>query len=263
MTSKRVILYPWKMSSSGAKMVAAHLTTMGVDCTRVYGDRDYKPKNGDFIMGWGSGYRPSWMDYVGEVDCHFVNTPKSVCNSVEKVTALRLFKTHGVPHPEYTFDHEIALRWSRDGNWVCCRQQTEGMDGAGLVLATRKSEVVHAPLYTKFIPNSKEFRIYIFAGKVIDVLTKVATDETKDKHIRVTSNGYEYARMGNAHCTAAAKQAAINAVDALDLCFAGVDLVIGDDGSPYVLETNTAPSIGQITAGIIADTIVKYAGIKR
>lgn len=260
MTFKRVVIFPWRMTSSGAKMVDAHLTTMGVSTLRVYADRDYKPKTGDFILGWGSGHRPAWADYLGEVDCHYINTWKSICNSVEKPTALRLFKTHGIPHPKFTFSQDEALKWSRDGKWVCCRQNTEGMDGAGLVLATKKSEVVYAPLYTEFIPNNKEFRVYVFAGKVIDVLLKVPTDDTKDKYIRTTSNGFEYARNDKG-CTKVAQQAAVAAVDALDLAFAGVDLIIGDDGDPYILETNTAPSIGQITAQRIAAAIKEYTGL--
>ena len=240
-------------------MVAAQLTTMDVDCIRVYGDRDYKPKNGDLILGWGSGHYPGWWELRKEVDCQYINTPKSICNSVDKITALNLFKKHGVPIPDFTTDHTKALSWCEDGSWICCRQSVEGYDGAGLVLAKKKSEMVSARLYTQFIPNKQEYRIYCFAGNVVDVLKKVPDDDAKDPHIRTESNGYIYARYNN--LPKEAKDAAKEATDALDLTFAGVDLIIGNDGNPYVLETNTAPGIGQITAQRIATAIKEYAGL--
>ncbi len=259
MPYKRVILYPWKMSSSGAKMVAAHLTTMGVDCLRVHSDRDYKPKDGDLIMGWGAGYRPEWMDHVSNIDYHYINTWKGICNSVSKVTSFGLFKKHSVPTVPWTQSHDSAVKWSADGHWVCCRTNTEGMDGAGLVLAKKPSEMEWAGLYTKYIKNNREYRIYTFAGRVVDVLTKVPDDDVKDKYIRTESNNYIYAR--GADCSPEAKAAAIAATDALDLTFAGVDLIIDEEGEPYVLETNTAPGIGQITAQRIAQAIKEYGGL--
>lgn len=260
MATKRVVIFPWRMTSSGAKMVAAQLTTMDVECIRVYSDRDYHPREGDLIFGWGSGYRPGWMDEIRSVNCQYINAPNSICNSVSKVTALKKFKACGVPIPDFSFDQEEAKKWVRRGDWVCVRHSTEGMDGAGLVLAQKEKDVEWAPLYTKYVPNSLEFRVYCFAGEVIDILKKCPTDETKDKYIKTTSNHYEYARDARG-CTKAAQDAALEATDALGLTFAGVDLIMGDDGNPYVLETNTAPDIGQITAKKIATALKEYAGL--
>ena len=260
MPFKRVVILPWKMSSSGAKMVAAHLTTMGVECLRVYPDRSYKPTTGDLIVGWGCGSRPLWADHLSSVDCHYINSWSAICNSVDKITALGLFKRHKIPIPPFTLSGDTALSWSKDGHWVCCRQNVEGMDGAGLVLAMKPKEMVPARLYTQFIPNKKEFRLYCFAGRVLDILKKVPDSDAKDKYIRTEANNYLYIR-NNIGCTAKAQETAKAATDALDLTFAGVDLIIGEDDEPYVLETNTAPGIGQITAHHIANAIRSYAGL--
>jgi glutathione synthase/RimK-type ligase-like ATP-grasp enzyme len=260
MKYKRIILFPYSIGSAGAKAVAANLTTMEVECLRVYGDRNYSPKDGDFIMGWGSGHLPEWLPEVKKVDCTFINTPDQVNRSIDKRVAFRLFKENGVPTPRWSLKQEEAVKWSKDGHWICVRQSVEGMDGRGLILAKKPEEIAWAQLYTQYIPNEREFRIYVFDGKVIDVLEKKPDDDATDQYIRTESNHYIYIRPHHTSLPGL-KEAAIAATEAIGLTFAGIDLVYGDDGKPYVLETNTAPGIGQITARRIAEAIKEYAGL--
>lgn len=259
MKFKRVIIHPYSFGSKGAKDVAAHLTTMDVTCLRVRADGEYIPKDGDFIMMWGAGNAPSWYHDTKKVECEVLNPPQAICKSVDKITAFRCFGKADVPVPPWTENESTALKWSKDGKWVCCRTSTEGMDGRGLVLAKKPDEMQWAPLFTQFVPNEREFRVYVFDDEVLDVLEKKADDEATDPYIRTETNHYIYLRQGTN--VPGIKEAAKAATKALGLRFAGVDVIYGEDHKPYVLETNTAPGIGQITAQRIARAIKEAAGL--
>lgn len=256
----RVVLFPYKMSSQGCKSVAAQLTTMDVDCVRVYADRDYSPKSTDLIVFWGSGHEPLWIAAARKVGAEILNPSENICLSVNKLAAFQRFKVEKVPTPEWTQSYSQAVVWSKTG-WVCCRQSLEGMDGAGLVLAKKVDELVDARLYTQFIKNQREFRVYVFDDAVIDVLEKHPDDEATEQFIRTEANHYIYTRpnLNTIPHITAVQNASRKAAKALGLTFAGVDVILGDDGCPYVLETNTAPGIGQITARRIANAIKEYA----
>ncbi len=263
MKSNRIVIFPYKMTSQGAKLLAAQLTTMEVECIRVYADRDYAPRKGDFIFFWGAGHPPTWMQQAKDANCTIINPSDAICRSVDKLRTFRAFKDNDVPTVPWTQNQSVALSWSRDGKWVCCRQSIEGMDGAGLILAKKEREMVNAGLFTQFIPNEREFRVYVYDDETIDVLEKHPDDESTDKHIRTEGNHYIYTRPSLAsipHCTAI-QNASKKAAAAIGLTFAGVDVILGDDGKPYVLETNTAPGIGAITAKRIANAVKEAAGL--
>lgn len=259
MKFKRVILFPYSFGSDGAKRVAAELTVREVPNLRVRADGDYHPKDGDFIVGWGAGHPGSWFRECSKVACEYINKPDAICRSVDKITAFTRFKREGVQTPPWTQSEAKALEWSKSGEWVCVRTRTEGMDGAGLILATKPSQLQWAPLYTQFIPNEREFRVYVFDGKVIDTLEKKADDEATNQFIRTESNHYIYLRQGSN--IPGLGKLAIAATKALDLTFAGIDIIMDKKGECYVLETNTAPGIGQITARRIAEAIRGMAGL--
>lgn len=256
---KRVVLFPYSMTSGGCKQVAANLTTMEVPNIRVYSDRDYEPKKTDFIVGWGAGHSPGWLSAAKSEGAKYINTPAQISRSVNKIDSFSAFRQHGVNTPPWTLSEAEAVSWSKDGKWVCCRQSVEGMDGSGLILAKKPREMVYASLFTQFVPNQSEYRVYVFDGKVIDTLSKHPDDDATNMHIRTESNHYIYARENN--LSKKAHTQAIKATEALGLTFSGVDMVLGDDGEFYVLETNTAPGIGQITARKIAEAIRDMAGL--
>lgn len=257
-TIKRIIIHPYKMTSKGAILVQEWLGELGINCLRVHTDGDYTPKEGDYILGWGAGYVPVWHDRALRVAVDYVNQPDPTNRSIDKLISFPKFENYGVRVPDFTREEETAKKWAKEG-WVCCRTHVSGMDGDGLVLAKTPAQVVYSPLYTRFIPNSREFRIYVWDDTVVDTLIKVANDDCKSEFIRTEGNSYRYERFGSIGVDA--KKQAVNAAKALGLTFAGVDIVQGDDGDYYVLETNTAPGIGQITARRIAAAMKESLGL--
>jgi glutathione synthase/RimK-type ligase-like ATP-grasp enzyme len=252
----RIVVYPYKMASESGKKVATAL-----DALRVKAEGDYHPKNGDIIFDWGSGYTPAWSSEIHGKNVLLLNHWQKVCLSVNKMETFNLLRKHGVPHPEWTMDHEKAVKWAKAGDWVCCRQEIEGMDGAGLVLAKKPEEMVYAKLYTKYKQIANEYRVYVFNDTLLDVRHKRRDQElyTKGKineYVRTTSGGWLFCEYGFTTPPDAAK-VAIAAAKAIGLDFAGVDIIQAkEDGRCYVLETNTAPYIGDHTVAKLAGAIL-------
>jgi glutathione synthase/RimK-type ligase-like ATP-grasp enzyme len=90
------------------------------------------------------------------------------------------------------------------------------------------------------------------------MLEKHPDDDATNEYIRTEANHYIYQR---AYAPRAVLDAALGATTVIGLTFAGVDIVLGRDGRCYVLETNTAPGIGQLTAKRIACAIRTKAGL--
>lgn len=256
MKVKRVIVYPYKKASESGKAVAKAL-----NAAIVTAEGDFTPKDGDLIFDWGSGYKPIWAPYLSDVDHILLNHWDDVCHSVNKITSFSRMKKGGAPTPPWSENHSTALKWSADGKWVCCRQQIEGMDGAGLVLAKTAKEMVNAKLYTRFMPIHKEFRVYVFRDKMLDIREKrrdsdlLAAGKIND-NIRTTSGGWVFCQ-NNVVIPKDIEEVSTKAVKALGLDWAGVDVIQAkEDGRCYVLETNTAPYVGYNTVSRLAKEVL-------
>lgn len=253
---KKIVIFPYKMTSESAKLLAADL-----DAKRVYSDRDYSPGPDDLIVNWGSGHVPSW-GRAAEQKSMILNHWHDVDKSINKITSFAKFRLAKVSTPDWTRNHSEALEWAADGEWVCCRTQVEGMDGSGLVLAKRKQDVIQSSLYTKYIKIAHEYRVYVFGDTIIDVLEKRRDSEALaagkvNPDIRTEANHWVFCRS-NVHYPMN-DQGPIKAVAALGLHFAGVDVVMDQQGKTYILETNTAPGIGGATVKKFSASLAQLA----
>jgi len=218
---------------------------------RQHGNYAFRP-NRQLVVNWGHGIVPYWGSHVVP-NPRLLNHWDSVSLAVNKLKAFKVFKQHEVPTPDWTTDIETAKGWLDAGRVVICRTKLSSMEGRGIVVATRKDELVPAPLYTKLFPKEKEYRVHVFKGEVIDyVQKKLRTDApaNRSKYIRNTANGWIFARS-NIQLPLAVVDCAKKAVSSLGLDFGAVDLAIGASGKVVVFEVNTAP-------GIEGTTITKY-----
>lgn len=248
--SKRIIIYPYKMGSQSAKRLAESLETF-----RVFPNRDYKPQRDDVVINWGNGVEPRW-DGSGFT---FLNRPESVMNAINKIVSMRRFREGGVNIPEYTTSINSASEWLQKGYWAVCRQETEGLDGSGLVLAKTANELVRAKLYTKFVRSSHEFRVYVFAGRCICILEKRRKRGLKaDPNIRTGGNNWVLCQDPEIVPKDLAIQSAL-AVESLGLDFGGVDVIYSDkEDKSYCLEVNTAPDIRNTTVSAFKEAILEF-----
>jgi hypothetical protein len=186
--------------------------------------------------------------------------------SVNKTSTFQAMHRTGVRHVPYTTSPPEAQEWLNQGHKVVVRGTTTGREGAGVQIidatgvnlpvqrddatllgwvrgllnaSVRPSWAVlpHAPLYTRFVPSTREYRVHVVDGVAINVRRKTLDDFY---NVRIYPDDIV--------------TQAVAATRAVGLDFAGVD-VLWDDTHAWVLETNTAPGIGGITVGLYASAL--------
>lgn len=247
-------IYPYKMGSESASELATSL-----NAGRVYPDGNYSPKTGHVIINWGSSVSPAWADVARRRGVIFLNTPSAVARATNKLKTFEYLRQNGVTVPEFTTDMALANHWLDDGFTVIERHSLSGNSGVGIRVVNDtddnvESTLTSAPLYTKYIPKKKEFRVNVFRGEVIDYAQKKKRGTENrgpefNKYICSSEMGWVFCKNDIDHIDAV-KVAAVAAVRALGLDFAAVDIMFHRN-TAYVLEVNTAP-------GMSPSTLEKY-----
>lgn len=254
-----LIVYPYKVGSKSAKLLAAELEVpiVGRD-GQIKGQDEFDPRANYLIVNWGSGYTPEWKPYSKR---HVINHWDNVNLAVDKIASFKRFEEYGVKCPDFTTSMDTAMRWVREGSVVAARGKLEGRDGDGLQLIRDPYKLVRCPLYTKFVRAPTEFRVYVFDGKVIDVLEKRRDSErlaagTVNEDIRTEQNGWVFCRWDKRgeklEVAPDVHRQAKRAVASLGLVFGGVDVGWSREAGAVVYEVNTAPSI-------FGETVRKFA----
>ncbi len=254
-------LLPYKMGSESGKDLAELLEVL-----RVRPDGEYIPRIGQTIINWGSSGTPLWSAKAQARNVKMLNKPAAVGVASNKLSTLQALSRAGVPVPIFTTSFSIAQDWVRAGATVVERHELSGNSGDGIRIVSSvagedyiETELEYAPLYTKFIPKSAEFRVHVFNGQVIDYIQKkkVAQERrttTFNAHVSSVNLGWVFTRTGVMD-SPEVRATAIKAVAALGLDFGAVDIVYCE-GRPFVLEINTAP-------GLTGTTLIKYTNAFR
>lgn len=239
-------LYAYKQGSESAKELA---TALDIKRLRHEGP----PIEVDVLINWGAS------QIKREVYCpNILNEPGAVTLATNKLRTFQVLDGR-VSIPQWTADREEALEWLIKGaDTVVIRNKLTGHSGEGIVLfdnAQRFNDAFPvAPLYTKYIDKSQEYRVHVFRGEAFFIQRKarkldVPDDEVNWK-VRNLKGGFIYANK-EVLIDDEGKEQAIKAVGTLGLDFGAVDLVLGRDGRYYVLEVNTA-------CGLAGTTLDKY-----
>lgn len=236
----KLYVYPYASGSESAKLLAERLSAMRIKLQ----NSEYVHKPNNLIVNWGNSSCP----YTENV----LNPGAAIKNTVDKLRFFRLMlqKGQGGYLPRYwTSPADIP----DDAFPIFCRTTTTGLDGAGIVIANNRAELVDANLYTSFIGDSTEYRVTLFQDQVTDVQIKLPrAGETPHPTIRTYKNGWGFQRKPVpdsilAKITAAARAA----IDSSGLDFGGVD-VLYSEGRAYILEVNTA-------MGLEGDALERFA----
>lgn len=256
-------ILPYKLGSKTAKDLAAILGVPRLHHNPTkskfrynYADLVYNYGNGNTDFGWlkniPSKYLLNHPRYVG-VASNKIKAFQALQQAIEKGTYT------DIAIPDWTVSKAVAIEWAKEGHVVYCRQLTRASQGKGIVVAHNQEEVVSAPLFTKGIMNVKrEYRAHVFKGEVIDLVAKAVeagTSEDACHEIKSHANGWVFVRDA-VKIPDAVKvnlvNTAIEAVEALRLDVAAVDLIRDNENNILILEVNTAP-------GMEGTTLDKYA----
>jgi glutathione synthase/RimK-type ligase-like ATP-grasp enzyme len=197
------------------------------------------------VINWGN---------TAELEVHppiqVLNRPEYVARAINKITSFQKLQESGVRVPEFA----TAKPDSVDSLWFA-RTNLRGSGGDGIVAIRRGDNIPTAPLYVKYVPKVKEYRLHVTKGRVIfaqEKKRKSNNEQTADqKLIRNHANGWVFCPVDLVGVSEDIKNAAVASCVALGLDFGAVDMVIGKrDNLPYILEVNTAP--GLASPGLIS-----------
>jgi glutathione synthase/RimK-type ligase-like ATP-grasp enzyme len=229
-------LKSYNTRSEGANAIA---DALGIDMLgRDIDILKFKPNT--TIINWGCG-GASYPEHV-----RVINKGEAISRAVNKLETFKALEKNDVNHPDWTTSYVVAASWIARGFKVCARMRLEGKDGEGLILCTKLTELPRdAKAYTKFVKASAEYRINVCNDTTMGVQLKVQAkgEKIKCNDIRTGGNGYGFELLDEADIPKGIRPVARAAVSAVGLDFGGVDLIVAMDGTPYVLEVNTAPEL--------------------
>lgn len=255
-TKLKYYLLPYKMGSNSAKSLANTL-----NATRIYPDKNYKGFPNHILINWGNSQTPK----VPISKCKEVlNAFPSVAHVTNKLSFFRFnSRARKVPavftleKAGYLFD-EMEYRDQPCSHKIVCRSVLTGKGGEGITLATKKSELVEAPLYTEYIVG-KEYRVHMFKGDVIHIQQKrrMTTEKRQELGIELKSgirnhdNGYAFSVNNVEPPTQDVLNQCKIVMQDYALDFGAVDIIQDKNGKGWILEINSAP-------GLEGTTLEKY-----
>lgn len=242
--SKILYLYSHNELSSGAKELSKHLLIKRIR----HSDSKFKGNARKIVINWGASEIPYQISL-----CNVLNRPECIQHVTNKLSFFRTLKGASLT-PSFTTNKEEAKQWIEKGTRVVCRTLLNASEGRGIVLASKASELVEAPLYVSYVPKKDEYRVHIFDGEVIDVQKKVWKREHPNPNweIRNHRNGFIYTRT-DLNPPEAVQEVAQLAFSAFSIDFGAVDVIWTENKKrALALEINTAP-------GLEGQTIVSYA----
>lgn len=256
MNSPKLVLMPYLNSSSSAKSLSTRCTELlGRKVFRVSKTSlTYNPRRRTTHINWGSSQLPVWSN----INLNFINKVNSVSIASNKLLTFRRIQEvdNELPIPEYTTEEDIASTWFDDGKRVCLRSVLCAHSGMGLSIIQSSRDILPVPLYVKYIPKRREYRVHVVFDEVVDVQQKKKRRDVSaggiNYEIRSHQNGWVFCRE-EIQEPANLRDYAVRAVKALGLDFGAVDIIWNErQNQCYVLEVNTAP-------GLEGATVNKYA----
>ncbi len=183
----KIRIEPYKTWSGGAR-------ALGRKCGILRTTAQQVRKHGDFnfIINWGRSER--------RFNGHYINEPEKVRIASNKLLCVEVFSEAHIPCPESTTSRDVADGWLTDGTTVIARTLLRASGGRGIHLCDPETDQTlrKAPLYTKYVKKTDEYRVHVWQGEVIDVQQKrrntAVADGDINWQIRNHDNGFIYAR---------------------------------------------------------------------
>lgn len=189
-------------------------------------------------------------------------------DAVDKLQQYKYFKEKGLSALEFTTDALQADTWvHEEGHVVFGRKLLNASCGDGIVIFEPGSpDGCHGcPVYTKYKPKKREFRVHMFKNDVVAIVEKRKRKDwngESNHKIRNLANGYVFCQ--DVELSDAMRQRIVDlSVAVRQVCksdFAGVDLGYNEKHDDlFVIEVNSAPGIEGSNVEKYVKAMVKYA----
>jgi hypothetical protein len=208
----------------------------------------------DYLIRWGSRSSVSYRPREGPL-----NSRSAIRSNTDKLGSLRELESAGIPVPAYTTDRDEISETFGYPALGRAEEHTRGED-INLILQWRDAYLTDGnDFFTEYIPTDFEYRMHVVDGEVVKIHEKRLRSEA-DNHpfIRNSETGWVFVEPRE---DPPGDQLAVDAVGALGLDFGAVDVVRAEDGTEYVLEVNTAPSLDEANLQRYGDVFAEQVGI--
>lgn len=253
-----MIIYPYKKGSRGASAIKNCLRDMGVSAFTL--QRPPNRKN-SLIINWGN----SQFDYdtKGYV---VVNDPFMVHAMSNKI---QFFENtvHSEDTLEWTRNRDKAIEWK---DKVFARTKVEASGGEGIVVYDPEAdiELPQAPLYTRYVPKTHEYRLHMaralrgggFTVMMAQRKVFVKTPERPaplDWKVRSHDNGFIFQRQPDFEKIPAAVMGCAGRIMSdhfPHMHFAALDVMYhAKRDKAWVIEGNTAPGLENDSVRVYAE----------
>lgn len=201
------------------------------------------------IVNWGcSGSRATLAN---------INPAIAVAVCVSKMQTYLKLSHADIPCPIYCRDRDQANSWLRGSHVVYARQYDDGAQGSGITVCKpgREASVPPALFYTLGFAKTREFRVYVWRGEVLQTYEKKPPRGVTLDFDVCASDDWLYCRDNLSPYPAALEQQSVRAVRTVGLDFGGVDVAIDADGNVCVFEVNSAPWLSPSVTTKLAERI--------
>jgi hypothetical protein len=208
------------------------------------------PAQPDAVIRWGNRMPIPWRGPK------VVNTAKALTAAGDKFGSLEVMREAGVTVPRFSPD-------PTELDYPFLGRRRSHVRGTDIVLCLQKGDYMRRPrdFYVQYIPTVREYRVHVVGDEVIRVQGKyLDIPEDATAHIRNHSHGYRF-RAPNKRLHSHRLEQCVLAVQCLGLDFGAVDLLLGEDGTSYVLEVNTAPSCSPRTGAAYVNALATMLNI--
>lgn len=256
-----MIINPWKKGSRGAYAVRDCLREMKVPCFTLQREPNTKTA---LIVNWGN----SAFDYETKGRT-VVNDPFQVSAMTNKVNFFENTQ-HSKDVLEWTRNRDKALDWN---SVVFARTKVEASGGAGIIVwnpeeVLHHGDLPHAPLYTKYVPKTHEYRLHMarslrgtgftvmLAQRKVFVKT-LQRPAPLDWKVRSHDNGFIFQSQPNFEKVPVAVMDSAGRVMSEhfpNLHFCALDVMYHDKrDKAWVIEGNTAPGLENNSVSVYAE----------
>jgi|ERR1035437_952168 glutathione synthase/RimK-type ligase-like ATP-grasp enzyme len=223
---KAIYLAGGKKSNIAIKVMTQHLKALEHRVTRTADD----PLGWDVTLRWGISYEGNKPSLNGRV------------NQFDKMEALIKFERCGIKGPKVFTDWRLL----RDEDFPVLSRKVHHTKGKDIIVCkTKRAASLHPQdFFTPWIPTETEYRVWVINGRVISISEKQFKGEGEYKgYMRNQRFGFKFGKRDDLRRVEEIETPCIQAVEALDLDWGAVDILLGKDGNYYVLEVNSMPAI--------------------
>lgn len=121
---------------------------------------------------------------------------------------------------------------------------------SGIFRRYERNRLAQGGYISKLIPKQKEYRVYVFDGRVASVAEKIPHD--RNQVAWNVAQGGEFRVVRWDEWPLEVIRASVECFRLSGLNFGGVDVILSDQNIPYVIEINSAPSLPALSDGSIS-----------